>query len=62
MSLEEKAKATVKKAEGKIEEGAGFVAGVHEAEVKGQAKQAEADVRLEAEETKDDAKSDADRA
>jgi uncharacterized protein YjbJ (UPF0337 family) len=45
MSLEEKAKAAAKNVEGKIEEGAGFVAGVHEAEEKGRAKQAEAKVR-----------------
>jgi uncharacterized protein YjbJ (UPF0337 family) len=58
MSLEEKAKAAVKNVEGKIEEGAGFVAGVHEAEEKGRAKQAEAKVRqakVEAEEAEDSA-------
>ena len=58
MSLEEKAKAAAKNLEGKIEEGAGFVAGVSEAEDKGRAKQAEAKIRqakVEAEEAEDKA-------
>jgi uncharacterized protein YjbJ (UPF0337 family) len=62
MSLEEKAKATAKNIEGKIEEGAGFVAGVHEAEVKGKAKQAEAQARQAKEDIKDDVKENRDRA
>ena len=58
MGLEEKAKAAAKNVEGKVEEGAGFVAGVPEAEDKGRAKQAEAKVRqakVEAEEAEDKA-------
>ncbi len=55
MSLEEKAKATAKNIEGKIEEGAGFVAGVPEAEEKGRAKQAEAKVRQAQAEAEDSA-------
>jgi uncharacterized protein YjbJ (UPF0337 family) len=62
VSLEEKAKATAKKVEGKVEEGAGFVAGVHEAEEKGRAKQAEANIRLAKEEAKDEVKPDTDRS
>jgi uncharacterized protein YjbJ (UPF0337 family) len=56
MSLENKAKATVKNIEGKVQETAGDLTGNHEAQAKGKAKQAEAKVNKKAEDLKDDAK------
>ncbi|MBE9136654.1 CsbD family protein [Nodosilinea sp. LEGE 07088] len=56
MSIEDKAKATAKDIEGKIQEGAGKLTGNQEAQAKGKAKQAEADVRNTVEDAKDNVK------
>ncbi len=56
MSIEDRAKATAKDIEGKIQEGAGNLTGDREAEAKGKAKQAEADVRHGVEDGKDQVK------
>ena len=56
MSIEDRAKAAAKDVEGKIQEGAGKLTGNHEAQAKGKAKQAEADVRNSVEDTKDQVK------
>lgn len=56
MSLKDKAKATAKKVEGKVEETAGDLTGNHEAQAKGKAKQAEGDVRNAVEDGKDNVK------
>lgn len=56
MSLENKAKATAKKVEGKVEETAGDLTGNHEAQAKGKAKQAEGDMRNTVEDGKDKVK------
>jgi uncharacterized protein YjbJ (UPF0337 family) len=56
MSLENKAKATAKNIEGKVQEAVGDLTGNHEAQAKGKAKQAEAQVSQTVEELKDDVK------
>lgn len=56
MSLKDKAKATAKNVEGKVQEAAGELTGNHEAQAKGKAKQAEAKVRQTVEDVKDEAK------
>lgn len=53
MSIEDRAKATVKKVEGKIEEIIGDLTGNHEAQAKGKAKQTEGDIRNAVEDGKD---------
>lgn len=56
MSIEDRAKATAKDVEGKLQEGAGKLTGDREAQAKGKAKQAEADVRHGVEDAKDSVK------
>ncbi|MBP5971243.1 CsbD family protein [Brasilonema sp. CT11] len=56
MSLEDKAKATAKNIEGKIQEAVGNLTGDPEDKAKGQAKQAEGEVRHGVENVKDDVK------
>lgn len=56
MGLEEKAKATKKNVEGKLQEATGKVTGDPEDKTKGQAKQAEAEARHTAEDVKDKVK------
>ena len=56
MSIKDRAKATAKKVEGKIEETAGDLTGNHEAQAKGKAKQAEGDLRNTIEDGKDQVK------
>ncbi len=56
MSIEEKAKATVKNVEGKIQEAVGKVTGDPEDQAAGKAKQAEASVRHGVEDVKDKVK------
>jgi len=56
MSIEDRAKATSKKVEGKVEETAGDLTGNKEAQAKGKAKQAEGDMRNTVEDGKDKAK------
>ncbi|MBW4484326.1 MAG: CsbD family protein [Tildeniella torsiva UHER 1998/13D] len=56
MSIEDRAKATAKDVEGKLQEGVGKVTGDREAQAKGKAKQAEADVRHGVEDAKDGVK------
>ncbi|MEY3297288.1 MAG: hypothetical protein RLZZ597_548 [Cyanobacteriota bacterium] len=56
MSLKNRAKATAKNIEGKVEEFIGDMTDNHEAQVKGKAKQAEAKVRSDIEDTKDEVK------
>ncbi|MFQ4136822.1 CsbD family protein [Nodosilinea sp. PGN35] len=56
MSIEDRAKATAKDLEGKVQEGAGKVTGDREAQAKGKAKQAESDVRHGVEDAKDNVK------
>ncbi|PZV10117.1 MAG: CsbD family protein [Leptolyngbya sp.] len=56
MSIEDRAKATAKDVEGKLQEGAGKLTGDREAQAKGKAKQAEADVRHGVEDAKDNVK------
>ncbi|WOD38899.1 CsbD family protein [Nodosilinea sp. E11] len=56
MSIEDRAKATAKDVEGKVQEGAGKVTGDREAQAKGKAKQAESDVRHGVEDAKDNVK------
>lgn len=53
MSLEDKAKATTKNIEGKIQEGLGNLTGDKKDQIEGKAKQAEASVRHAVEDTKD---------
>lgn len=53
MSLEEKAKAAAKDVEGKVQEAAGKATNNTEAEMKGKAKQTEADARKAKENAKD---------
>jgi uncharacterized protein YjbJ (UPF0337 family) len=54
MSLENRAKATAKNVEGKIQESVGNLTGDTSTQVKGKAKQAEAKVRHAAEDVKDE--------
>jgi len=56
MSIEDRAKATAKKVEGKIQETAGDLTGNHEAQAKGKAKQVEGDLRNTVEDGKDNVK------
>jgi uncharacterized protein YjbJ (UPF0337 family) len=53
MSLEDKAKATAKNIEGKVQEGLGNLTGDKKDQIEGKAKQAEASVRHAVEDTKD---------
>ncbi|KAB8333249.1 CsbD family protein [Brasilonema bromeliae] len=56
MSLEDRAKATAKNIEGKVQEAVGNVTGDPEDKAEGQAKQAESQVRHGVENVKDDVK------
>lgn len=56
MGLDDKAKATAKDLEGKAQETAGKVTGNNEAQVKGKAKQVEAEARKTGEKVKDGVK------
>jgi uncharacterized protein YjbJ (UPF0337 family) len=56
MSIKNRAKATSKNIEGKIEETAGDLTGNHEAQAKGRAKQGEAKLQNAIEDIKDKAK------
>lgn len=56
MSIEDRAKAAAKDVEGKLQEAGGKLTGDREAQAKGKAKQAEADVRNTVEDAKDKAK------
>lgn len=56
MSIEDRAKATAKNVEGKVQEGAGKVTGNPEDEAAGKAKQGESKVRHTVENVKDDIK------
>lgn len=56
MSLEDKAKATAKKVEGTIQEGAGNLTGDKEAEIEGKAKKTEGEAREGVEKAKDTVK------
>ncbi|WP_026072421.1 CsbD family protein [Nodosilinea nodulosa] len=56
MSIEDRAKAAAKDVEGKLQEAGGKLTGNHEAQIKGKAKQAEADVRNTVEDAKDKTK------
>ena len=56
MSLEDRAKATAKNIEGKVQEAVGNVTGDPQAQAEGQAKQAEASGRHTVEDVKDNVK------
>jgi uncharacterized protein YjbJ (UPF0337 family) len=56
MSLEERAKATAKNIEGKIQEAAGEITGNPEDKLEGQAKQSESKIRHMVQNAKDDIK------
>jgi uncharacterized protein YjbJ (UPF0337 family) len=56
MSFKDKAKAAAKNVEGKVQEAAGDLTGNHEAQAKGKAKQAKAEVSQKVEDVKDDTK------
>ncbi|PSN13193.1 CsbD family protein [filamentous cyanobacterium CCT1] len=56
MSIEDRAKATAKDIEGKVQEAGGKLTGDREAQIKGKAKQAEAQVRHSVEDAKDKTK------
>lgn len=58
MSLEEKAKVAAKNIEGKITEAVGKVTGDLDTQLEGQSKQAEAEIRQVAEDTKDEQKNE----
>ena len=60
MSLKDRAKATAKNVEGKIEEGVGKVSGDPKTESEGKQKQAEAKVRHSVENVKDEVKKNLD--
>lgn len=60
MSLENKAKATAKNIEGKVQESVGNMTGDPKDQVEGKAKQAEAKVRHSAEDVKDEVKKNID--
>jgi uncharacterized protein YjbJ (UPF0337 family) len=62
MSLEERAKATAKNIEGKVQDAAGEVSGDPQAQAEGKAKQVEAEARHAKEDIKDNVKRDVDRA
>lgn len=61
MSLEERAKATAKNIEGKVQDAVGQVTGDTEDQAEGKLKQAEASARHAKEDVKDDLKRGADR-
>ncbi|NJP12184.1 MAG: CsbD family protein [Leptolyngbyaceae cyanobacterium RU_5_1] len=61
MSLEERAKATAKNVEGKIQDAVGRATGDPEDQIKGKAKQAEGSARHAKEDVKDDVKRGADK-
>jgi uncharacterized protein YjbJ (UPF0337 family) len=56
MSIENRVKAAAKNVEGKVEEAIGDLTNNHEAQFKGQAKQAEASIRNATEDLKDEVK------
>jgi uncharacterized protein YjbJ (UPF0337 family) len=56
MSIENRAKAAAKNIEGKLEEAVGDLTGNREAQAKGKAKQAEANIRNATEDVKDEIK------
>ncbi len=56
MSLEDRAKATAKNVEGKVQDAVGDLTGDPKAQAEGKAKQAEAKVRHAAEDVKDEVK------
>jgi uncharacterized protein YjbJ (UPF0337 family) len=56
MSLEDRAKATAKNVEGKVQDAVGNVTGDPKAQAEGKAKQAEAKVRHATEDVKDEVK------
>ena len=56
MSIENRAKAAAQNIEGKVEEAIGNLTDNHEAQVKGKAKQAEANLRNSVEDIKDEVK------
>ncbi|MGB3136434.1 MAG: CsbD family protein [Nodosilinea sp.] len=56
MSIEDRAKAAAKDVEGKLQEAGGKITGDREAQAKGKAKQAEAEVRDSVEDAKDGVK------
>jgi uncharacterized protein YjbJ (UPF0337 family) len=56
MSIENRAKAAAKNVEGKLEEAVGDLTGNREAQAKGKAKQAEANIRNATEDVKDEIK------
>jgi uncharacterized protein YjbJ (UPF0337 family) len=56
MSIEDRAKATAKNIEGKVQEAVGDLSGDPKTQAEGKAKQAEAKVRQAAEDVKDKAK------
>jgi uncharacterized protein YjbJ (UPF0337 family) len=60
MSLKEKAEATAKNIEGKVQETAGNITGDPQDQAEGQAKQAEAKVRHTVEDVKDEVKKSVD--
>lgn len=60
MSLEERAKATAKNIEGKVQEGVGEVTGDPQDKAAGKAKQSEAKVRHGVEDVKDEVKKNID--
>lgn len=62
MSLEERAKATAKNIEGKVQDAVGKMTGDPSDQVAGKAKQVEAAARHAKEDVKDDTKRDIDRA
>lgn len=62
MSLDEKAKATAKNVEGKVQEAVGNVTGDPGDQVEGKSKQVEASARHAKEDIKDDVKRGIDRA
>lgn len=62
MSTEDRAKATAKNVEGKVQEAAGDLTGDTKAKAEGQAKQDEAAVRHAGEDVKDTAKDVVDKA
>lgn len=60
MSLEERAKATAKNVEGKVQEAAGNITGYPKDKAAGKAKQAESEVRQGMEDVKDEVKKNID--
>ena len=62
MSLEERAKATAKNVEGKLQDAAGQVSGDPQAQAEGKAKQVEGEARHAKEDIKDNVKQGIDKA